>query len=304
MLQNVSSLHRKHMHRHTTTHASYVQTQPHFIMATTINFPVNAANQSENRSAVRRKKTNAYKVAYKAQMHGEAVQRRAYRATGNMLLVNSKQLIGVFVICCAVFMWVNRDTSPVSHKEVQTVEAGIGFSWAKELMGMAPTKAAKTTGNAYAPISSKQMTEADVNAYTDKYGDLARTEMKAYGIPASISLAQGLVESRAGKSRLARENNNHFGLKCFSKKCHKGHCTNHFDDSHKDFFRKFNSAWQSWRAHSQLLASGRYKALQQHGNDYRAWAKGLKSIGYATDKTYDVKLINVIEQFNLNRFDR
>ena len=89
--------------------------------------------------------------------------------------------------------------------------------------------------------------------------------MEKYGIPASISLAQGLIESRAGSSKLAVNNNNHFGIKCFSRHCRKGHCTNFTDDTHKDFFRKFPSPWESWRAHSQLLSSGRYTKLRKNG---------------------------------------
>ncbi len=128
--------------------------------------------------------------------------------------------------------------------------------------------------------------------------------MEKYGIPASISLAQGLIESRAGSSKLAVNNNNHFGIKCFSRHCRKGHCTNFTDDTHKDFFRKFPSPWESWRAHSQLLSSGRYTKLRKNGRDYRKWAYGLKSIGYATDRTYAEKLIGIIERYELYKYDR
>jgi flagellum-specific peptidoglycan hydrolase FlgJ len=113
-----------------------------------------------------------------------------------------------------------------------------------------------------------------------------------------------LVESRAGTSRLAKNNNNHFGIKCFSKRCAKGHCTNATDDHHKDFFRKYKSAWESWREHSQLLAGGHYSRLQKCGSDYRQWAYGLKSLGYATDKTYAEKLIGMIERYELYKYDR
>ena len=128
--------------------------------------------------------------------------------------------------------------------------------------------------------------------------------MEKFGIPASIGLAQGLVESRAGTSKLARGNNNHFGMKCFSKKCPTGHCTNATDDHHKDFFRKYHSAWESWRAHSELLAGGHYSRLKKYGRDYRQWAYGLKALGYATDRTYAEKLISMIEKYDLHRFDR
>jgi hypothetical protein len=159
-------------------------------------------------------------------------------------------------------------------------------------------------GNAAAPVGVSQLREQSALEYIEKYAPIAKKEMTKFGIPASISLAQGLVESRAGTSRLAKKNNNHFGIKCFSKRCAKGHCTNATDDHHKDFFRKYKSAWESWREHSQLLAGGHYSRLQKCGSDYRQWAYGLKSLGYATDKTYAEKLIGMIERYELYKYDR
>jgi len=140
-------------------------------------------------------------------------------------------------------------------------------------------------------------------AYIDRFSKVAQSEMDKFGIPASIKLAQGLLESNSGNSKLAGENFNHFGLKCFSKSCAKGHCSNHSDDSHKDFFRKYKSAWESWRDHSQFLTGERYTHLQTYNKDYKKWAKGLKKAGYATDRNYDSKLIAIIELYNLDRFD-
>jgi flagellum-specific peptidoglycan hydrolase FlgJ len=82
-------------------------------------------------------------------------------------------------------------------------------------------------------------------SYIRRFAHVARAEMDQYGIPASITLAQGLLESQAGNSPLAKEANNHFGIKCFSKRCKKGHCRNFSDDHHKDFFRTYPSAWES-----------------------------------------------------------
>ena len=131
-------------------------------------------------------------------------------------------------------------------------------------------------------------------------------EMDKYGIPASITLAQGLLESNVGESKLATRNNNHFGMKCFSKSCSKGHCSNFTDDSHKDFFRIYKSAWESFRAHSLLLKqSSRYQPLfQLKSNDYKGWARGLKKAGYATDPKYAEKIINLIEDLDLHQYDR
>lgn len=141
--------------------------------------------------------------------------------------------------------------------------------------------------------------------YVERFAEVAQTEMGKYGIPASITLAQGLLESNAGESPLATRNNNHFGIKCFSRSCKKGHCTNFTDDSHKDFFRKYNNAWESYRAHSYLLRADRYKPLYKLGStDYKGWARGLKKAGYATDKYYAEKLINLIEELKLHQYDR
>lgn len=166
-----------------------------------------------------------------------------------------------------------------------------------------PPKKSKSTNEA-APVAADELLRAQSLDYIERYKKIARGEMEKYGIPASISLAQGLIESRAGTSKLAVNNNNHFGMKCFAKNCGKGHCSNFTDDSHKDFFRKFKSPWESWRAHSQLLASGRYARLKRHGRDYRAWANGLQSVGYATDRAYAKKLIGIIERYDLHQYDR
>ena len=141
--------------------------------------------------------------------------------------------------------------------------------------------------------------------YVKKYAKVAKTEMEKYKIPASITLAQGLLESNVGESRLATRNNNHFGIKCFSRKCKKGHCSNFTDDSHKDFFRKYKNAWESFRAHSRLLKGKRYKGLYELDlQDYRGWARGLKKAGYATDPKYAEKIIELIEDLSLDDYDQ
>lgn len=139
--------------------------------------------------------------------------------------------------------------------------------------------------------------------YIKRFHKVARQEMKKFGIPASVKMAQALLESGAGGSKLAAQNNNHFGIKCFSNKCTKGHCSNFHDDHHKDFFRIYNTSWDSWRAHSRFLSSDRYNHLKKHKNDYKKWAFGLKEAGYATDKNYPNKLIKIIEDYNLYSLD-
>ncbi len=158
------------------------------------------------------------------------------------------------------------------------------------------TQAKKT-----AKVTKKQK---DSHAYVKRFKATAVSEMKKYGIPASITLAQGILESNAGASRLANNNNNHFGLKCFSKSCGKGHCSNYHDDDHKDFFRKFDTAWESYRAHSLLLTGKRYRHLSQlKRTDYKNWAKGLQKAGYATSPTYARDLVQIIEALDLHKYD-
>ncbi len=142
-------------------------------------------------------------------------------------------------------------------------------------------------------------------AYVERFANVAQEEMRKFNIPASITLAQGLIETNAGRSPLATKNNNHFGIKCFSKSCKKGHCANFSDDSHKDFFRKYASSWESFRAHSKLLTYKRYKHLSKlEPTDYKNWAIGLKKAGYATDKNYHNKLIKLIEDLHLDEYDK
>ncbi len=147
-----------------------------------------------------------------------------------------------------------------------------------------------------------QEKQAILNTYLQKFGPIARIEQEKYDIPISITLAQGLLESNAGDSRLAKESNNHFGIKCRSK-CKGCTCRNYHDDDFYDMFRVFNSATESYREHSILLSTKRYKHLKKLGNDYKQWAHGLKKAGYATDKKYAEKLIKIIEVLKLYQYD-
>lgn len=140
--------------------------------------------------------------------------------------------------------------------------------------------------------------------YIQQFAATAQEEAKLFGIPASITLAQGLLESNAGASSLARKDNNHFGIKC-RKKCIGCRCANYTDDSKFDMFRIFESSWKSFREHSKLLSGKRYKHLKKlPRTDYKNWSNGLQAAGYATDKRYASKLIGIIEAFQLNRFDQ
>ena len=139
--------------------------------------------------------------------------------------------------------------------------------------------------------------------FIEKYGKIAVAEMDKHGIPASITLAQAAIEGKWGTSILATKNKNHFGIKCFSKGCAEGHCTNYNDDHHKDFFRKYKSSEESFREHSEFLMRNRYNELKQYGKNYKSWAYGLQKFGYATDTQYAEKLIKTIELYELYKFD-
>ena len=143
-------------------------------------------------------------------------------------------------------------------------------------------------------------------AYVKRFAAVAQTEMKKFGIPASVTLAQGLLESNVGESSLATRNNNHFGIKCFSRNCRRGHCSNYTDDSHKDFFRTYKSPWESYRAHSLMLYHNkRYKHLfDLKSHDYKSWSYGLKKAGYATDPNYGEKIAGMIEDLDLHQYDK
>jgi hypothetical protein len=140
--------------------------------------------------------------------------------------------------------------------------------------------------------------------YIDTYKDLAMQEMERTGIPASITLAQGLLESGDGNGSLARKANNHFGIKCHDD--WKGKTITHDDDDQNECFRKYKSVEESFRDHSDFLTSrSRYASLfKNNPDDYKAWAKGLKQAGYATSSTYAESLIRIIEENELYRFDQ
>ena len=148
-------------------------------------------------------------------------------------------------------------------------------------------------------ISNKEK----IIAYVALYSPIAQKEMKSYGIPASITLAQGILESGMGYGRLAVEGNNHFGIKCHKE--WNGKRIYHDDDKKGECFRVYKDPENSFRDHSLFLRDrSRYAFLFDIKiNQYKAWAKGLKKAGYATDPKYPDKLISLIERFDLTRFD-
>ncbi len=142
-----------------------------------------------------------------------------------------------------------------------------------------------------------------VAEYIDLYNEIAVKKMTEYGIPASITLAQGILESGAGRGTLTKKANNHFGIKC-----HKweGESVYHDDDEKGECFRKYSNPEDSFNDHSLFLTQrSRYDFLfELPKDDYKAWARGLKKAGYATDRKYPQKLISLIERYELHQFDK
>ena len=138
--------------------------------------------------------------------------------------------------------------------------------------------------------------------YIDRYSSLAVEHQDEFGIPASITLAQGLLESAAGRSTLASKANNHFGIKCHKE--WKGKSVKRNDDAPNECFRKYNTVEESFRDHSLFLRRSRYQKLfKLDVTDYQNWAKGLRECGYATDPNYAARLITIIERYSLYTYD-
>jgi len=139
--------------------------------------------------------------------------------------------------------------------------------------------------------------------YIQQYKDVAIEQMRKWHIPASITLAQGLLESAAGQSTLATKGNNHFGIKCHNG--WTGPTMYKDDDRRDDCFRVYRSAFESYEDHSKFLATGqRYRSLfSLKPTDYKSWARGLKSAGYATNPAYAQSLIDIIERYGLHQYD-
>ena len=176
---------------------------------------------------------------------------------------------------------VHKEVTPIVENKVESPE--------KEVISMTPV-VKKTYANS-------------TEEYIDTYREIAQTEMKLYNIPASITLAQGILESGSGKGRLSSQANNHFGIKCHEW---TGKRIYHDDDEKQECFRKYNNAKYSFRDHSLFLTERRrYSSLfDLDREDYKAWAKGLRAAGYATDRKYPDKLISLIERYQLYRYDK
>lgn len=219
----------------------------------------------------------------------------------------------VFLICFFFFSCnstkpvVRTTKKPTQKTTTQTVknnnklESNSNKSTAGEGFPKSETK--NNTSEVLKATSQVKVTKEMVLQYIDDFKAIAQDNMKKYGIPASITLAQGILESGCGYGALSQQANNHFGIKCHKE--WTGESVRYDDDEAQECFRKYNHPSESYRDHSLFLTSRtRYASLfQLPKNDYKAWARGLKAAGYATDPQYPDKLIGLIERYQLFKYD-
>ena len=180
--------------------------------------------------------------------------------------------------------------------------ASFSSSGPSSLLARAGLALALVVGQAFVPLEGQPGKPLTAEDYISQWKAVAIKKMKEHGIPASITLAQGLLESGNGNSVLARESNNHFGIKCTPD--WTGGRTYHDDDKKDDCFRVYRDAAESYDDHAKFLQRSRYAALfELKSTDYKGWAHGLKKAGYATDPRYPQKLIDLIERYELHNLD-
>lgn len=202
-----------------------------------------------------------------------------------------KKLLVVIFISLVVFSCGSKKKI-VTKKEKQKTE--------RVVTSKTSTETEKTSKEIVSIPENSSLSATEI--YILKYNAIAMDEMRKSKIPASITLAQGILESGSGKGRLSVEANNHFGIKCHGW---KGKKIYHDDDKSQECFRKYKHAFSSFEDHSTFLTTrGRYSNLfKLRPNDYKGWAKGLRSAGYATDRKYPQKLISLIERYELDKYD-
>ena len=206
-----------------------------------------------------------------------------------MLKKTALSLISIFILSCSVTKTIRPKTNEVDPEVIPKKEAVV---------------VVKEKVIVKKPIEVVQLSqEQKVQAYIDKFAPIAQDEMRQFQIPASITLAQGILESGVGFGRLAVEGNNHFGIKCH--RGWNGGKMYHDDDAKGECFRTYDDPAESYRDHSVFL-SGRQRyafLFKLNKKDYIAWAKGLKKAGYATDPKYPKKIISIIERYKLYKYD-
>jgi flagellum-specific peptidoglycan hydrolase FlgJ len=209
----------------------------------------------------------------------------------------------LLVLSCSSSKSIIRTTS---NTKTSTTKNKKSVSKSESGTSETQTTSDKSTNGAEIQLeatSNVRTYEEEIRLYVANFHEIAKNNMKTHGIPASIILAQGILESGAGKGKLAQSANNHFGIKCH--KGWTGDSVKHDDDAEQECFRKYNQPSESYKDHSLFLTSRtRYATLfKLDKGDYQSWARGLKAAGYATDVKYPDKLIGLIERFELYKYD-
>ena len=223
-----------------------------------------------------------------------------------------KKILLIFVlftlIACNVTKPVIVTKKPplkLKSEVVRTIKKRVLPGSSKEIVTVVKTvkKEAIRETEIIVSTSKTVVTNDVIVSYISKFKEIAMANMRNYGIPASIILAQGILESGAGRGDLAVSANNHFGIKCHESWI--GESVKHDDDSDQECFRKYNNPSESFKDHA-LFLTGRPRYSKLFGfikGDYKAWARGLRAAGYATDPRYPEKLISYIERYKLNQYD-
>src|SRR5690606_30147332 len=208
------------------------------------------------------------------------------------------RILTILLICAVCFTSCKSKKSTVSHRKKHKTERVVHV---KEPIKPKDTPVEETTK--VEPAANIPYTRR-VADYMAEYNGMAKEEMLQYGIPASIKLAQGILESGAGAGELTMKANNHFGIKCHTG--WEGDRVYHDDDERGECFRKYTDPKYSFRDHSLFLTQrSRYQDLfKLRKDDYVGWSKGLRKAGYATDPRYPEKLIGIIERYNLQQYDQ
>ncbi len=205
--------------------------------------------------------------------------------------MNIKKFLLLFCVSAVVVACGGNKKATSSTRKKESVSS-------RKRIHREETKITVKEPNPLANVSYKQK----IQNYIYEYAEIAKSEMATYGIPASITLAQGILESGAGYGKLTSKAKNHFGIKCHDW---TGEKVYHDDDRSQECFRKYDKASESFRDHSLFLKNRkRYaKLFTYKPNDYKSWARGLRAAGYATDRKYPDKLISIIERYQLYMFD-
>jgi flagellum-specific peptidoglycan hydrolase FlgJ len=212
-------------------------------------------------------------------------------------------LMMLLVLSCTSSKSIIRTTS---NTKTSTTKNKKSVSKSESVTSKTQTTSDKSTNGAEIQLeatSNVRTYEEEIKLYVANFNEIAKNNMKTHGIPASIILAQGILESGAGKGKLAQSANNHFGIKCH--KGWTGDSVKHDDDAEQECFRKYSQPSESYKDHSIFLTTRtRYANLfKLDKGDYQSWARGLKAAGYATDVKYPDKLIGLIERFELYKYD-